>query len=378
MPSKRGSRHTAGWWLPHLGIRLLGVLLGVFFFWLLGFVVTDIRTLPFSPSYQEFRKEQMEPGLEMGLQEARTSLEELQRSLRVLEGRQHMAQEGIRTLEATMRQLAEMQKLSIQKNAPLSSSGQENLETALNSFLKSQANYQKNNEERILLTEKENAAQEELRRLQEKLSAEENRIRHAYNTLRRGQDFRRGIYQLAFLIPLLLICMGITKKSWNTLYRPGGVALTVAVFARTAMTAHASFPFFYMKYALLGAGILVAWGLMVLIARSIQRPRKSSLLKTYREGYRHFLCPVCEYPIRRGPLRFLSWTRKTIFRISPPGTISFPDNSGKPYTCPSCGTLLYSSCEKCGALRETLLPYCGSCGAEASGADDPGNVVRNS
>ncbi len=376
MPSKRPSRHTAGWWLPHLGIRLLGVLLGVLFFWLLGFVVTDIRTLPFSPSYQEFREKELEPDLEQRLEATRLSLEEIRRNLRVLEARQEMAQEGIRTLEATMRQLAEMQKLSIQKNAALGESERASLEKALSSFLESQENYQRNNEERIMLAEKENVAQEELRLLEKELRNRENEIRSSYDALREKEAFRRGVYQLAFLIPLLLACIGITKKSWNSLYRPGGIALTVAVFARTAMTAHASFPFFYMKYTLLGAGILVAWALMVLIARSIQRPRKSSLLKTYREGYRHFLCPVCEYPIRRGPLRFFSWTRKTIFRLSPPGTLSFPDTSEKPYSCPSCGTLLYSPCEKCGALRETLLPYCRACGAEASAAEDPGNLMR--
>ncbi|HPQ37439.1 MAG TPA: hypothetical protein PLW97_07305 [Synergistaceae bacterium] len=376
MASKRASRHTAGWWLPQLGIRLLGILLGVLFFWLLGFVVTDIRTLPISPSYQDFRESNMEQNLEKRIEETRLSLEEIRRNMLVLEGRQNMAREGIRTLEATMRQLAEMQKLSIQKNASLSGSERENLKKALNSFLTSQEAYQKSNEERILLAEKENALQEELRSLEKELREKESRIRRSYGELQNKEALRRGLYQLAFLIPLLLACIWITKKSWNSLYRPGGIALTVAVFARTAMTAHASFPFFYMKYTLLGAGIIVAWALMVLIARSIQRPRKSSLLKTYREGYRHFLCPVCEYPIRRGPLRFFSWTRKTIFRLAPPGTLSFPDSSGKSYTCPSCGTLLYSPCEKCGALRETLLPYCSSCGAEASAAEDPGNVVR--
>ncbi len=377
MASKRASRHTAGWWLPHLGIRLLGILLGVLFFWLLGFVITDLRTLPISPSYEVFRQEHLEADMEERIEKTRLSLEEIRRNLRILESRQDMDREGIRTLENTMRQLAEMQKLSVQKNTALSKSQRENLEKALDSFLASQEMYQKNNEERILLAEKENAAQEELRLLEKSLQEREEEIRTSYKTLRDKEAFRRGLYQLAFLIPLLLGCIWITKKSWNSLYRPGGVALTAAVFARTAMTAHASFPFFYMKYTLLGAGILVAWSLMVLIARSIQRPRKSSLLKTYREGYRHFLCPVCEYPLRRGPLRFFSWTRKTIFRLSPPGTLSFPDTSGKPYTCPSCGTLLYSPCERCGALRETLLPYCSSCGGEASAADDPGNVVRN-
>jgi predicted RNA-binding Zn-ribbon protein involved in translation (DUF1610 family) len=85
------------------------------------------------------------------------------------------------------------------------------------------------------------------------------------------------------------------------------------------------------------------------------------LLKQYREAYEHFFCPVCEYPIRRGPLRFLTWTRRSIRKLTPPPAAADTDAA---YTCPACGSHLYEQCGQCRSVRHSLLPFCEKCGAE--------------
>jgi hypothetical protein len=44
-----------------------------------------------------------------------------------------------------------------------------------------------------------------------------------------------------------------------------------------------------------------------------------------------------------------------------------------PYVCPSCGTTLFARCGRCGAIRHTLLPFCGACGdkQDAPAANGP-------
>jgi hypothetical protein len=35
-------------------------------------------------------------------------------------------------------------------------------------------------------------------------------------------------------------------------------------------------------------------------------------LSVYREAYERFFCPICEFPIRRGPLKYVFWSRRSI------------------------------------------------------------------
>ncbi|MFT7512174.1 MAG: hypothetical protein ACI9QL_001381 [Candidatus Omnitrophota bacterium] len=44
--------------------------------------------------------------------------------------------------------------------------------------------------------------------------------------------------------------------------------------------------------------------LSIYFIRAIAFPKTESLVKQYREAYESFLCPICEYSIRRGPPKF--------------------------------------------------------------------------
>ena len=94
--------------------------------------------------------------------------------------------------------------------------------------------------------------------------------------------------------------------------------------------------------------------------RVVAFPKAQWLTKQYREAYERFLCPICEYPIRTGPRKFLFWTRRTVNKIVLPND----STDYEAYACPACGTGLFEECEKCHNIRHALLPHCQHCNAE--------------
>ena len=78
--------------------------------------------------------------------------------------------------------------------------------------------------------------------------------------------------------------------------------------------------------------LLAVAGLLTYFIRTIAYPKMQWLVKQYREAYERFLCPVCEYPIRTGPRRFLFWTRRTVNKIVVPMERG---DQEEVYTCPS-------------------------------------------
>jgi hypothetical protein len=133
------------------------------------------------------------------------------------------------------------------------------------------------------------------------------------------------------------------------------------VFVKVGFVMHDYFPARYFKYILIGVALGVATWILVYLLRAVAFPKRDWLLKQYREAYERFVCPVCSYPIRRGPLKYLSWTRRSIKKTS---IVAAPMSEGareETYVCPCCGTGLYETCT-CGAVRHSLLPTCQYCG----------------
>ena len=113
------------------------------------------------------------------------------------------------------------------------------------------------------------------------------------------------------------------------------------------------------------AAIVVVIGILHFLIRRIANPGREWLINQYREAYQKHQCPVCCYPIERGAFRQALWTSKgpkAVFAA----TVAENADSRKetPYTCPSCGTVLFNECDSCHRIRHSLLPYCEHCGQE--------------
>ena len=178
--------------------------------------------------------------------------------------------------------------------------------------------------------------------------------------LTEAHRLRLAFYQLLILVPLLLATAYPLAKRRSSLYYPLFLAVGGATLLKVALVVHEYFPSRYFKYILIFVLLLVVARLLVHLIRTVAFPKAAWMKRQYREAYERFLCPVCEYPIRTGPRKFLYWTRRTVHKVLPQGDSSVVEEA---YTCPACGTAVFEVCDSCKKVRHSLLDHCEHCGA---------------
>jgi hypothetical protein len=229
-------------------------------------------------------------------------------------------------------------------------------------FLTNQARYQEMNDQIAALSEQLNDLEARQRGLQQKIDARQPAVQQEYSRQQSRHQLRLAGLKLAVLVPLLALAVWLFLKKRTGLYAPLIHGFGLALLVRVLWVMHEHFPRRYFKYILILVALALVGGILVYLLRVLAFPRLDWLLKQYREAYEHFLCPVCGYPIRRGALRYLFWTRRSLKRLAVPISAgALPD---EPYVCPVCSTRLFEPCERCKAIRHSLLPACDHCGAE--------------
>jgi predicted RNA-binding Zn-ribbon protein involved in translation (DUF1610 family) len=354
------------WGLRQL-IRLLTLALAVLFFWLLGFVVDDIESAP-GPDFATVERQYVSAELTERQQKVENELAELQREIEGKQRRRELAGDTSENLQRTINQLLELQRLSIEKSVAMSEAEKENLSASLKQFLAAQAGYQELNQAIGDLTGRKLALEDKLRQIERQIGEQRKPAQEQYNRLWEAHRLRLAGYQLAVLLPLLVLSgvLWITRR--GGIYNPLLAAVGGATLLKVALVMHEYFPSRYFKYVLIGALMLIVAWLLVRLIRAVAFPQRQWLERQFREAYERFLCPRCEYPIRTGPRRFLYWTRRTVHKVLP-GAASVAEET--PYICPNCGTSVYETCPACGKLRHALLPHCEHCGAEKTPAELP-------
>jgi predicted RNA-binding Zn-ribbon protein involved in translation (DUF1610 family) len=354
-----------GTWVTRQLIRLFTVVLAVLFFWLLDFVVEDIETIP-GPAFTEIEQKYLDPKLIEQSQELQKKIGDLERNIAAQSDQQRIVRDSSENLQRTIQQLTELKKISVQKSVPFSDADEKRLTANLNEFFESQRNYQKINQavanltaEKVRLTGERGRTEAEIARQRAPANAEYARQIEAHR-------LRLAFYQLAILVPLLLITAYPLARRRGSLYYPLVLAVGGATLLKVALVVHEYFPTRYFKYILIVVLMLVVARMLVYLIRTVAFPKAAWLKRQYREAYERFLCPVCEYPIRTGPRKFLYWTRRTVHKVLPHGDSSCGEEA---YTCPACGTAVFEACESCRKVRHSLLDHCEHCGAEKAAAD---------
>lgn len=189
------------------------------------------------------------------------------------------------------------------------------------------------------------------------------KVRAVYQTQWTQHNLKLAGLKLAILVPLVALAVWLTLKRRHTLYAPMIYAFGLATMAKVLMVMHEHFPSRFFKYILVGVSLLVVARLLVQLIRMVAFPKTDWLLKQYREAYEHHLCPVCSFPIRRGPLKYLAWTRRSIRKLAARLEPAQGPILEEPYVCPLCGVPLFEECPTCQAVRHALLPACWKCGA---------------
>lgn len=360
-----------GPWHHRVLIGIFSVLLGVLIYWLLGFVVNDIGDWP-GPDYAEVERGLVESGL---LTEAQTVQREIGDTTRAIEdekGRQTVLRDSTDNSARTMNQLLEIQRLNLQRNVTPTEPEQRTLREAQQLFVTNQQAYQQANERVATLTERLRGLEARKRELDRKLEEQRGPARIEYQRRHTTHQLKVAAVKLAVLVPLLGLAVGLFLKRRGSVYAPAIYALGIATLVKVLLVMHQHFPRKYFKYVLILAALALVARVLAGLLRTAAFPRREWLLKQYREAYERFFCPCCGFPIRRGPLRYAFWTRRSLARVSAAAVHEGAAAAEGPYVCPVCSTRLFEECPSCGGIRHALLPACSRCGAEKPMADAKG------
>lgn len=353
----------SGTWVHRWLVYAFTVLFGCLLYWLMGFLVNDIGEWP-GPDYAALEEQMLPAELRNQEQQLAQQQGEVQRSIETLRARQNNLRDSTDSARTTMNQLLAFQRLGLERGVVPSEQEQQALAESEQRFLANQQQYQDLNEEVAAQEERLRELQEEQRQNSGALQQARLPIAAEYERLYERHELQQAGLKLGVLTPLLLVSIILFVKMRESLYALQYAAFALAVGAKVLRVMHEYFPSRYFKYVLILTFLVIVVKVLHALIRAIANPKRDALLKQYREAYEAFLCPACDYPIRRGPLKFLYWTRRSIKKLRVPYAESQAEG---PYSCPACGTKLFDRCAACERIRHTMLPTCEHCGS----ATDP-------
>lgn len=355
MPATERSK---GRWIHRFAIHFFTVVLGVLVYWLLGFLVEDIQSLP-GPEYPPIERRHVDKGLLDRHDELTREVQELDRRIGHDRERQRILKDSSGNLEQTIEQIRKA-------GTPTSPKEEAALADTMALFLESQRRYQELNQTIAERVERQDARVREKEEAAAGIAKGREAAHREHAGLRERHRLRIAFLQLGILLPILAAAGLALLKKRGSLYAPLFFAFGGATLLMVTEVIHDYFPSRYFKYILTLALVAVVCRLLIHFIRAIRAPKTEWLVKQYREAYERFLCPICEYPIRTGPRRFLYWTRRTVTKTGLPNGQGAVEE--EPYTCPACGNGLFEPCGVCRKVRHALLPHCAHCGAEKQAA----------
>lgn len=348
-----------GSWGIRFFIVLLGIILGILFYWLLSFVEQDIGSAK-GPDWEQVRREFVTQELDDTSKELQKEVQQLNRNIDSLREQQRMLGNSTNSLQKTMNQLLSIQKQYIEKGQEFPPESVKTLQESQAAFLENQTKDQQFTKDISELVQLRQQKEDTLSSVSEQIKTLEEKAREKNNELWKKYRLKVAIFKLSFLVPVFLVISYLFMKFRSGSYWALVWAAFIAAFLKIAVVAHKYFPTNYFKYIAILVILAIVLRLLVYLIKMITAPKKDLLIKQYQQYYDKHLCPICTKPIKTGPLRFTRHKKKAAL-FAPAGTEAFEQ---QPYTCPSCGTNLYDKCGSCGKIRHTLLPYCEHCGAE--------------
>jgi hypothetical protein len=351
-------------WTQRFGVVFFTILAGVLVFWLLGFVVDDIGEIP-GPQQTEVETRLLDPALVKQLEGIEKESSALGTQIENEKARQTLLRDSTTSSQQTMNQLLDMQKQNAQNRVAPSEAERNALARSETLFIANQTQYQALNEEIARRSEQQRGLELRKTEIEERLNGQREKAAKELASLQESHHLRVAALQLLFLLPILLLATWFILKRRGSMYAALIYAFAAPTLVKVVLVIHENFPTRYFKYIVLLASLAVVVRMVVYLTQATKSPKMAALLKQYREAYERFLCPICEYPIRRGPMKFAYWTRRNIRKVA--AAVSSTGSPDEPYTCPSCGSHLFEVCPHCQHIRHVLLPFCEHCGEEKVG-----------
>jgi hypothetical protein len=348
---------SKGSWWQRFVIRLFTIFFAILIYWFLGFLMEDIESLP-GPVFKDIEESIVKPGLVEQEKSLDHEISAISHQIDNQVEKQKNLTDSSKNLQQTMNQLLELHKLGVGKGVEVSAAEQTNFDAALNLFLESQRSYQESNQAISSLIAKKQQFVSDREQVEQQIAKGREKAHEKYDQLSEQHLLYLAFVQLAILLPIFLLAIFFLKKMRSSIYFPIFLAFSAAAGLKVVFVIQDYFPSKAIKYVFIAALLLVVSGLLVRLIRAVAFPNPQRLAKQHREGYERFLCPVCEYPIRTGPRKFLFWTRRTVNKLILPTDRNEQEES---YCCPACGTSLFEQCRVCQKIRHSLLPFCIHC-----------------
>lgn len=306
----------------------LSILLGILFYWVLGFMLDDMTQWP-GLKAETYLAPIKHSQLQLSQNKLGKQIEQLQKQVSDTKSQQDILKENMKNTQSILNQIMDMQKLQAGKKQANAATLVDTFKKNTDVFLSQQNQLQQYNQSLAQLNS-------QLLPLQ---NARENNSKKLYKIYDKAQEkyaFKIGLIQIGILLVLLLITSFIVRKRAGSPYRLIWWAINISVVVKIFFVIHDYFPSRYFKYILIAALIVAVWFALVKLIKHQLSPGK----KQFRAGYAKFLCGVCQFPIRR------------------------KDN--ETYRCPDCGTQLFEKCQNCQGIKHSLLPYCEHCGVSSN------------
>lgn len=356
------SPKVKGLFLQRLFLWSMVAFLGLLFYWLFGFAMHDLYKIP-GPDYAQVENEVVDQDLLMKERDLQTRIKDGTSRISKLQRRKELLKDSITNLQQTINQLRDMTSQESDRDRSWGEVfDRETVNESLAAFLKNQRQYQDLNEQIAEARNRLDDLEDRLDAVQGQLKTQKDKARQEYRQRQHDHRMMISLFQLVFALIVFAASVIVASRRRKHMYSKILAALAAASFVRMVQVAHRFFPAFYFKYLALFALIVASVCLVVYLVRQIAQPRKDLVMKKFKEGYERFVCPVCEFPMRFGPIRFGTFKRgRTFTGVAPSMGECFVEEA---YTCPSCGTSLFEECASCGQIRHSLLEYCNHCGTE--------------
>jgi predicted RNA-binding Zn-ribbon protein involved in translation (DUF1610 family) len=354
------NKKLKGPWVQRLGIIFLSLILGVLWFWLLGFLTKDIGSLR-GPDFSKVQADYIDAEFVRKQNSLKENLDVIKNNIRNKREQQVILKDSTNSLQNTINQLLSIQKQNIERNLTLSDEQQQALVESQALFLENQKQYLALNTEIAGLTSQQHQFERELASVSGQINKQRTSARNEYNKLMSKHRLKVAALKLAVIVPIFLISAWFFIKKRSGMFGPIIYTTFIAVFIRISLVVYEYFPRRYFKYIALLVIIAVVLRLLLYLLKRIAAPQKDWILKHHQETYDKGICPICGKPIRIGPLRYAIGHKRRGLVLAGQGGQACKQEL---YTCPSCGTELYEKCAKCGDIRHSLLPFCEHCGNE--------------
>lgn len=352
-------KQAKGTFWMRFSITLLAMIFGVLVYWSAGFLLDDIKVIRM-PDRAAFFEQHIDSSLQAQLRKLEAKARELDHRHNLLDQQRAFIKDSSGSLKTIVDNLF-MLKNRDQQLISEEQFGQ--VLAALDKIINIQDEFKDTAERYLQTTNERFELRKQIESLKQRIEAQNRHVQSLYAEKLQQQRIKTAIVQIGFLLPVLLGCTVLLVKKRSSIYRLIYFSAAIAIYSKTSILIRSYFPSRYFKYILTLAMLaLVGWGFAWLIRRLV-KPKLDILLKQYRQAYERFLCPVCEYPIRTGPRKYLYWTRRTVHKTALTQSTGDQDED-TPYSCPACGTRLFEECKSCGKICHSLLPSCLHCGSK--------------